>query len=147
MANRNIKKGDMVMVIAGKDNGKSGEVALVNAKDGKVVVNGLNIVSKSIKPRNAQEKGGIIKKEAPLEVSNVMVICPSCSKVTRVAHKEEEKDGKMVKIRICKKCGASLDEVKQPKKKVTASKKADSDADDKKKKATRKTAKKAEKQE
>lgn len=100
-----VKKGDTVVVIAGKDKNKTGKVLEVSPKDGKVLVENVNIVTKHNKPRSQQDKGGIVKKPAAIEVSNVMVICPACGKATRVAHTEVE--GK--KVRACKKCGASLD--------------------------------------
>lgn len=100
-----IKKGDNVVVIAGKDKGKKGKVVETSPKSLKVVVEGVNVVSKHKKPRSAQDKGGIIKQTNPIDSSNVMVVCPNCDKVTRVAHKDIE--GK--KVRVCKKCGASLD--------------------------------------
>lgn len=127
-----VKKNDAVMVIAGKEKGKSGTVTAVDASNGKVVIEGLNMVSKAVKPRNAKQKGGIIKKEAGIDASNVMIVCPSCGKVTRISYKVENVDGKDVKVRICKKCGASV-EVKATKAK-TAAKKAT------KKTATKKTA-------
>lgn len=101
----NIKKGDLVLVIAGKDKGKSGKVIETNPKDKKVLVEGVNIVTKHKKPKSQQDKGGIIKKPAFLDASNVQVICGQCGKATRVSHKVV--DGK--NVRICKKCGASLD--------------------------------------
>ncbi len=101
----NIKKGDLVLVIAGKDKGKSGKVLETNPKDKKVLVEGVNIVTKHKKPKSQQDKGGIIKKPAFLDASNVQVICSKCGKATRVSHKVV--DGK--NVRICKKCGASLD--------------------------------------
>lgn len=101
----NIKKGDLVLVIAGKDKGKSGKVIETNPKDKKVLVEGVNIVTKHKKPKSQQDKGGIIKKPAFLDASNVQVICSKCGKATRVSHKVV--DGK--NVRICKKCGASLD--------------------------------------
>lgn len=100
-----IKTGDTVVVIAGKDKGKTGKVTAVSADQGKVVVENVNIVSKHQKPRSQEDKGGIIKKSAPIDASNVQVICPVCGKATRVAHSEV--DGK--KVRTCKKCNASLD--------------------------------------
>lgn len=100
-----IKKGDNVVVIAGKDKGKKGKVLETSPKSLKVVVDGVNVVSKHKKPRSAQDKGGIIKQTNPIDSSNVMVVCPSCDKATRVAHKDV--DGK--KVRVCKKCGAGLD--------------------------------------
>lgn len=100
-----IKKGDNVVVITGKDKTKTGKVLEVSPKDGKVLVENVNIVTKHQKPRSQQDKGGIVKKPAAIEASNVMVVCPECGKATRVAHTEVE--GK--KVRSCKKCGASLD--------------------------------------
>lgn len=138
MTSRNIKKGDIVMVIAGKDKGKTGEVTFVDVKAGKVVVEGLNVVSKCVKARTAQEKSGIVKKSAPFDISNALPVCPACSKVTRVAYKEVEKDGKKVMARICKHCGAEL-EASATKKKVAAKKAAP--ATETKKKAVKKTAK------
>jgi large subunit ribosomal protein L24 len=100
-----IKKGDSVVVIAGKDKGKKGKVLETSPKTDKLVVEGVNIVTKHKKPRSAQDKGGIVKQTSPIERSNVMLVCSTCGKATRIAHKEL--DGK--KVRICKKCGASLD--------------------------------------
>lgn len=100
----NIKKGDTVVVITGKDKGKSGKVLEVFPKHNRVLVENINIVSRHTKPKSAQEKGGIIKKPAPINASNVMVLC-DCGKTTRVAYKLV--NGK--KVRICKKCGNSLD--------------------------------------
>lgn len=100
-----IKTGDNVLVIAGKDKGKTGKVSAVNADSNKVLVENVNIVTKHQKPRSQQDKGGIFKRPAPIEASNVQVVCPTCGKATRVAHNEVE--GK--KVRICKKCNASLD--------------------------------------
>ena len=100
-----IKTGDNVLVIAGKDKGKTGKVVAVNAAANKVLVEDVNVVTKHQKPRSQQDKGGIVKKSAPIDASNVQVVCPVCGKATRVAHAEVE--GK--KVRICKKCNASLD--------------------------------------
>lgn len=100
-----IKSGDSVVVIAGKDKGKTGKVTAVYADENKVLVDNVNIVSKHQKPKSQQDKGGIFKRPAPIEASNVLVVCPVCGKATRVGHKEV--DGK--KFRACKKCGASLD--------------------------------------
>ena len=128
----NIRIGDVVMIIAGKDKGKSGEVISVNPDANRVIVNDANMVAKSVKPRSAQEKGGIIKQAGTIDVSNVMLVCPKCEKAVRVRHEMVEKDGKMVKVRICAKCGANLDEkaAKKTAKKVAkktkkATKKAD----------------------
>lgn len=115
----NIKKGDTVYVITGKDKGKSGKVSAVYSDKNKVLIENVNIVTKHQKPKCQQDKGGIVKKPAPIDASNVMVVCPVCNKATRISHKEI--DGK--KARICKKCGASLDKefVKQTKKEAKKS--------------------------
>ena len=100
-----VKKGDNVVVITGNDKGKTGKVLEVFPKDNKVLVDGVNIVTKHKKARTQQEKSEIVKKAAPFEASNVLVVCPVCGKATRVAHKEI--NGK--NARVCKKCSASLD--------------------------------------
>lgn len=114
-----IKNGDTVYVITGKDKGKTGKVSAVYSDKNKVLVENVNIVTKHQKPKSQQDKGGIVKKPAPIDASNVMVVCPVCNKATRIAHKEI--DGK--KARVCKKCGASLDKefVKQTKKEAKKS--------------------------
>ncbi len=104
MANMKIKKGDTVVVLSGKDKGKQGKVQAVIPADRKVVVEGVNIVTCHTKPRRQGETGGIVKREAAIYASKVQVVCPKCSKATRVAY--EIKDGK--KVRTCKKCGAEL---------------------------------------
>ena len=108
-----IKKGDNVLVIAGKDKNKTGNIISANPTDNTVVVAGVNMISKHQKPRKAGEKGGIMKREGKIDASNVQIICPVCGKATRVAHKL---DGDK-KIRTCKKCGESLDS--KPAKKET----------------------------
>jgi len=121
-----IKKGDTVVVIAGKEKGKSGKVTEVSPKNNRVLVEGVNIVTKHQKARKQDEKSQILKKNAPVEASNLMVVCPSCGKATRVAHSTV--DGK--KVRICKKCSASLDKefAKAVKKEVKKSAKAEAAA-------------------
>ena len=122
--NMTVKKGDTVLVITGKDKGKTGKVLEVFPKNNRVLVEGVNIVSKHKKARTQQEQSAIIKKNAPIDASNVMVVCSVCGKATRVAHKEI--DGK--KVRVCKKCSASLDKeyVKQTKKEAKKNVKAES---------------------
>ncbi len=100
-----IKKGDNVLVIAGKDKKKTGKVLAVSRKDGKILVENINIVTKHNKPKSQQDKGGIVTKPAYFDASNAMVVCPKCEKATRISHMEVE--GK--KARVCKKCSASLD--------------------------------------
>jgi large subunit ribosomal protein L24 len=117
----NVKKGDTVLVLAGKDKGKSGKVLVAQPADNSVVVAGVNIIAKHKKPRSAQDKGGIIKKEGKIDASNVQIICPTCGKATRINNVTV--DGK--KIRQCKKCSANLDAaVKKETKKTTTSTKA-----------------------
>lgn len=121
MASMNVKKGDNVMVITGKDKGKAGEVLMASPTTGRVVVSGVNKVSKHVKPRKAQEKGGIIEREGTIDVSNVMIICPNCHEVVRVGHTIEGEGKDAVKTRVCKKCGGSLDVKKSSAKKAAKS--------------------------
>ena len=109
-----VKSKDQVVVISGKDKGVKGKVVAAAPKTGKIVVEGVAMVTKHQKSRQQGQPGGIIKKEAFIDASNVMVICPKCGKPTRVGHKVVEttdKDGKAVKknVRVCKKCGAEID--------------------------------------
>ena len=132
MAALNVKKGDNVMVITGKDKGTAGEVLKVYPDSNRVVVKGANEVSKHVKPRKAQDKGGIVRQEGTIDVSNVMVICHACHEVVRVKHAEVTVDGKTRKIRACAKCGADLDGKKVSAKKAAkkVAKKAASKAKD-----------------
>ncbi len=111
MNNMSIKKGDLVKVIAGSDKGKIGTVLSAHPAERKVVVENVAVVSKHKKARSAQDVGGIIKQPSKIDVSNVMLVCPTCNKPTKVGFKFETKDNKTVKTRICKNegCGASLD--------------------------------------
>ncbi len=104
----NVKKGDTVLVIAGKDNGKTGKVLSVLPSDEAVVVSGINIIAKHKKPRKANEKGGIMKGEGKIHVSNVQVVCPTCNKATRIAHALIDDKN----MRKCKKCGAIIETAK-----------------------------------
>ena len=119
MNSLNVKSGDLVLVITGKDKGKQGKVLKTSPKTNRIVVEGVNMISRHQKARKAQEKSQIVKKEGTIDVSNVMVVCPVCGKPTRVKHTVNE-EGKVV--RTCK-CGQALDKkfVKETKK---ASKKA-----------------------
>ena len=100
----NVKKGDTVVVLSGKDKGRQGKVQSTIPSESKVVVEGVNMVTCHTKPRRQGEEGGIVRREAALYASKVQVVCPKCGKGTRVAHKIE--DGK--KKRVCKHCGADL---------------------------------------
>lgn len=99
-----VKTGDNVMVISGKDAGKTGKVLAVSPTEGKVIVEGLNMVTKHVKPRRQGEQGGKVQAEGAMYASKVMPVCPKCNKATRIGHAEVE--GK--KVRVCKKCGAQL---------------------------------------
>ena len=104
--NLHVKKYDKVVVISGKDKSKIGVVKDVDAVNSRVVVEGVNMVTKAVKPNPmAGVQGGLTKFEAPIASSKVMLYCPACEKPTRI--KYEVKDGK--KVRICKKCGEQID--------------------------------------
>ena len=106
MSNKvHVKTGDEVIVIQGKDRGAKGKVLQVSPSEGKVIVEGVNIVSKHVKPRKMGEAGGIIKAESALYADKVQLICPKCSKATRVGHAFDA-NGK--KVRVCKKCNAQF---------------------------------------
>lgn len=100
-----VKAKDNVIVISGKDKGKKGKVIAAQPKANKVAVEGVAIATKHQKARAQGQPGGIIKKEAFIDASNVMVVCPKCNKPTRIAHKDV--DGK--NVRVCKHCGAEID--------------------------------------
>lgn len=106
MFKAHVKKGDTVMVIAGKDKGKKGKVMRVVPSTERVVVEGINMVKKHQKPTQKIMQGGIIDKEAPLAISNVQVICSKCGEPVRTGKKALE-DGKTV--RVCMNCGEVLD--------------------------------------
>ena len=108
MSKMNIKTGDTVMIMTGdkKENrGKTGKVLEVSPKEGKVIVEGLNMVTKHVKPRKAGDPSGIIKAESAIYACKVQVVCPSCKKPTRIGHVIEE-DGS--KHRICRTCGKTI---------------------------------------
>ena len=105
MPKMNVKKGDKVQVLSGKDKGAQGEVLKAFPAEGKVIVEGVAMVKKHQKPNAANQQGGIIEQEAAIDVSNVMLVCPTCGKPTRVGHGKNA-EGK--KVRICKKCGAEF---------------------------------------
>ena len=95
-----VKKGDEVVVINGKYRGKRGKVMQVSPSEGKVIVEGVNVVTKHVKPRKMGEPGGLIQAESALYADKVQLVCPKCSRPTRVGHKTDSK-GK--KVRTCKK--------------------------------------------
>lgn len=103
----NVKKGDTVEVISGKDVGKRGKVLSTMPKTGKIIVEGVNMVTKHMKPRGINQPGGIIKQESPLYACKVMVVCKKCNKKTRIG-KQILEDG--TKVRVCKVCGEVIDD-------------------------------------
>jgi large subunit ribosomal protein L24 len=101
-----IKTNDNVFVMSGKDKGKQGQVRKVLPKENRALVTGINIVKKHQRPRTMQQTGGIIEMEAPINLSNLALICPNCGKATRVGiHIEAEKK----KVRYCKKCKEDIE--------------------------------------
>lgn len=107
MAKLHIRKGDKVQVICGKDKGRVSTVIRAIPESHRVVVEKTNMVKKHMRPNQQNTQGGIIDMEAPLDVSNVMIVCPKCNKPTRVSVGKNDA-GK--KVRICKKCGKQIDE-------------------------------------
>ena len=105
MSKVHVKTGDTVVVLSGNDKGKKGQVLAVSPKEGKVIIEKINIKTKHVKPRRIGDPGGIVEAEGAMYASKVQVVCPRCKKPTRVGHKVYE-DG--TKARICKKCGETL---------------------------------------
>ena len=120
-ATMKIKKGDLVQVLAGKDRGKQGRVVEAKPRDRRVIVENLNLAKRHTKPRPVRDStrmggasiipGGIIEKPMPLDVSNVMLVCPTCKQPTRVGSKVKDVKGETVRVRVCKRdgCGEEID--------------------------------------
>ena len=104
MEKLHVKKGDTVVVLSGDDKGRKGEVLETSPKERKVIVKGVNIVTRHVKPRKQGDKGGIVKVEGAMYADKVALYCPKCDQGVRVKHTVE--DGK--KVRVCAKCGAKL---------------------------------------
>lgn len=106
LAKMKIKKGDTVLIIAGKDRGKQGTVSRAMPQVDKVIVEGLNVVKKHARPQGQTRQGGVIEKAMPLQVSNTMLICTECGEPTRVGHERRPvgTDQKVRSVRVCKKC-------------------------------------------
>jgi large subunit ribosomal protein L24 len=117
----NVKKGDLVQMLSGKDRGKQGRVIDAQPRSGKVIVENLNQMTRHTKPRpmrdanrmggTAMTPGGRIERAAPVPISNVMLVCPVCKLPTRVGHAFKEVKGSTVKVRVCKRegCGQEID--------------------------------------
>jgi large subunit ribosomal protein L24 len=116
-----VKKGDLVQILSGKDRGKQGRVIEARPRDRRVLVENLNIVRRHTKPRPIRDSsrmggstiqpGGIVDKPAPLDISNVMVVCPVCNQPTRIGVKVKHVKGETVRVRVCKRegCGQEID--------------------------------------
>jgi large subunit ribosomal protein L24 len=110
-----IKAGDSVQVLTGKDAGKRGTVTRVLPHERRIVVEKVNMIKRHTKPRPAPRAsgsqqiipGGVLEREAPLQISNVALVCPACGKPSRVGYRINEKDGN--KVRVCKSCGKDVD--------------------------------------
>ena len=113
MSKVHVKTGDTVILLTGKYEDKyekngdrnTGKVAQVSPKEGKVIVEGINVITKHVKPTRVGQQGGIVKTEAPVYASKVQLVCPKCGKPTRVGHVIEGDK----KLRVCKKCGKSFE--------------------------------------
>ena len=113
MAGLFVKKGDTVLVISGKDRGLKGRVISASPGTSRVLVEGANRIKKHTKVTQSargSQQGGIVTTEAPVHVSNVQVVCPSCGKATRIAHRRSEPDdnGKTHSVRTCKRCNGDI---------------------------------------
>jgi large subunit ribosomal protein L24 len=120
-ATMRIKKGDLVQVLAGKDRGKQGRVLVARPRDRRVIVENLNVAKRHTKPRPMRDStrmggasiipGGIVDRSMPLDVSNVMLVCPTCKQPTRVGVKVKDVKGEAVRVRVCKRdgCGQEID--------------------------------------
>ena len=117
----NVRKGDLVQILAGKDRGKQGRVLEARPKESRVVVENLNVVKRHTRPRPIKDSsrvggtqiqpGGVIDKPAPLPVANVMVVCPTCKRPTRIGRVVKDVKGEQVRVRVCRRadCGQELD--------------------------------------
>ncbi len=101
----NVRRGDRVRVITGKDTGKEGKVLRAFPEKQRVLVEGVNKIKKHSRPTQKQPQGGILEIEGPIHVSNVMLVCPSCGEPSRVGHVREGG----VRMRVCKKCGKQIE--------------------------------------
>lgn len=105
-----VKRNDLVQVLRGKDRNRRGRVIRVIPKLGRVVVEGINVVKKHVRPRPGVRQAGIVEMEAPIHISKVMLVCPKCNRPTRVGFRFlQEAAGKPRKVRYCKKCGEVVD--------------------------------------
>lgn len=99
-----IKKNDTVLIISGKDKGKQGKVLKVLPKEGKIMIEGVNLVKKHRRPKTEKEQGQVVEIPKPIDASNAKLVCPKCNQSSRVGYKMTEQD----KFRVCKKCGQEV---------------------------------------
>ena len=116
-----VRKGDLVHMLSGKDRGKQGRVIEARPREQRVVVENLNVVKRHTRPRPMRDAnrmggtqmipGGVIEKSAPVPIGNVMLVCPTCKRPTRVGIKEKDVKGELVRVRVCKRadCGQEID--------------------------------------
>jgi large subunit ribosomal protein L24 len=112
-----LRKNDQVQVMSGREKGKTGKVLAVSAKTGRVTIEKINMVKRHLKPSQQNPQGGIVEKELPLHYSNVLLMCPKCNRgvrhgvklATAAGKKGDQGSAKQAKIRVCKKCGGSLE--------------------------------------
>ena len=110
-----LRKNDQVQVIAGREKGKTGKILKVDAKNMRITIDKINMVKKHMKPSQTSPQGGIIEKELPLHYSNILLMCAKCNRGVRhgfkavTASKKGEKADKATKVRVCKRCGESLE--------------------------------------
>src|SRR5438094_5979543 len=121
MPGMKIREGDLVQVLSGKDRGKQGRVIQARPREGRVIVENLNIAKRHTKPRPIKDSsrmggqqiapGGVIDKPAPIDISDVMIVCPVCNRATRVGYKLKDVKGETAKVRVCRRadCGQELD--------------------------------------
>lgn len=113
MANKiHVKKGDTVLVLSGKDRGKKGKVLKAIPDDSMILVEGVNMTTKHVKPSNRYQQGGIVHQESPINSAKVMLVCTKCGKPTKVG-KAVQEDGQ--KARVCKKCAEIIDVIQEAK--------------------------------
>ena len=105
----NVRKGDKVRIISGKDSGNEGKILTAMPEKERVIVEDCNMVTRHVKPRRQGEAGGRIEQAGSIHVSNVQLVCPSCKMPTRVAHQIVEVNGKKKSVRVCKQCGKQID--------------------------------------
>ena len=100
-----IKKNDRIKVLTGKDSGKTGKVLRIDPSKGRLYIEGINIIKRHTRKKSQNQPGGIISKEGPVNISNVVVVCPNCSKTTRISFELKDSGDK---VRVCKKCGGQF---------------------------------------